>query len=710
MNKINIFKTSLLVFAVGAILSCTDSFLDREPLSVLTPEVFYTEESQLASFGNYYLRSLPSQSYFTDINVCRPLSRDLYYFYVSDIYTDNQANFQTTQRYFTEHSDHMTGDDQLDNFFSRLYAMNWFLQTTLPRLKEGTLSGNQTNCSYYIGEIYMLRAWITWYAQISYGDLPIITRTLPDDKEVLIEASKRQPRNEVARWMLADLDSAIMYMPDNGSTPAGKQLPGKYVALHIKSRIALFEATWLKYFKNTPFVPNGPGWPGAATHPNYQFPAGSIDNEINWFLDQAMAAAEQVADNYPLMENTGLLPQDAADPKNPYFDMLCNATDYTNYSEVLAYREYSQALGLTHNGVQSANLANDQAGMTRALVESFVMKNGLPIYAANSGYKGDDYIEDVPVDRDDRLRLWLKLPNQVNVLFNLSAMATGQVNEPPFPLLTLGDWMRYNTGYTSRKGASQDGAQMSPKSHVAWLPSPMFRSAEAMLNYIEAYYEKNGAIGGKADQYWRALRRRANVDEDYNKTIAATDMQKEAATGNWACYSGGKLVDPTLFNIRRERNSEMWGEDCRKFDIRRWRAMDQLINYKDKNGFGYQPEGIKLWTADGKPGKNHEAYYAARALELQLTGANANYAELTYGETGSVSSPDKSQYLRPFQLSTGFNMYQGMMWKMAWYLYPIGLGRMLDASPVDGDITQSSIYQNPGWSLESSRPAEDLNW
>ena len=45
---------------------------------------------------------------------------------------------------------------------------------------------------------------------ISYLEIfPIIIHPLPDDKEALSEASKRSPRNEVARFILSDLDKAI---------------------------------------------------------------------------------------------------------------------------------------------------------------------------------------------------------------------------------------------------------------------------------------------------------------------------------------------------------------------------------------------------------------------------------------------------------------------------------------------------------------------
>ena len=73
------------------------------------------------------------------------------------------------------------------------------------------------------------------------GDFPIITRTLPDNKDTLIEVSKRRPRNEVARFIISDLDKAISLM--NNNPVGGKTRLTKNVALLLKARVALFEAT-----------------------------------------------------------------------------------------------------------------------------------------------------------------------------------------------------------------------------------------------------------------------------------------------------------------------------------------------------------------------------------------------------------------------------------------------------------------------------------
>ena len=66
----------------------------------------------------------------------------------------------------------------------------------------------------------------------------------------------------------------------------------------------------------------------------------------------------------------------------------------------------------------------------------------------------------------------------------------------------------------------------------------IYRGVEAYLNYLEAYYLRNGKVDGKAAQYWTAIRKRGGVDTDYEKTIRNTDMSKEV---DWAKYSGSTL-------------------------------------------------------------------------------------------------------------------------------------------------------------------------
>lgn len=52
---------------------------------------------------------------------------------------------------------------------------------------------------------------------------------------------------------------------------------------------------------------------------------------------------------------------------------------------------------------------------------------------------------------------------------------------------------------------------------------------------MEADYELNNSLDANSDKYWKALRSRAGMDTDYQKTINATDLSKEL---DFARYSG----------------------------------------------------------------------------------------------------------------------------------------------------------------------------
>jgi hypothetical protein len=669
----------------SVLFGCND-FLDREPLSEITPESYLTEESQLAAYANYiYVDVMPSHEDVGGAGI-----------FAADRHTDFQADRGYNNRYVpgewkTPSANGTVNAVGIQWEFSWIFSCNYFLENVLPKFEAGAISGSPDNIRHYIGEIYVLRAYEYFKKLQEFGDYPIITTVLPDEKEALVEASKRSPRNEVARFILSDLDTAIPMLLE--TAPDGKKNRiSKATAQMIKSRVALFEGTWLKYFKGTAFVPNGSGWPGSSKDYNagYQYPSGSIDNEINWFLDQAIEASAAVADKFTLVENTGTLQQSLSEPVNPYHNLFGDE-DMSGYSEVIMWRRYDMSLGVTNGAQQYAQLGNNFAGPTRGMVDSYLMANGLPIYAPGSGYKGDDYLSTAREGRDGRLWLWLKEPGQINVLI-VNAAGTHSTPIEIIPDITEGNgaW-GYSTGYAIRKGNNYD--QKHGGNHLGWVGAISFRSSEAMLNYMEAYYERHGTLDGKADGYWRALRNRAKVDPDYNKTIAATVMAEEAKT-NWAAYSAGQLVDPTLFNIRRERSSELVAEGFRYRDLRRWRSMDQMITTP------FHIEGFKLWGP-------MEKWYT----EPETTGYIYNATELIYGldnPAANVSSPELSQYLRPHEISSKSLVLNGYRWTMAHYLTPIAYNHFQISSPDGVSVANSPIYQNPGWPLAPNEGASDL--
>ncbi len=652
-------NSTLVLFAFSIMLVSCNKLLDKEPTSQISPEKYLNEASQLGYYANgLYTSILPSHNNY---NLT----------FVADQYTDNQA-------YIAPSSKYIKGSWTVPNsgswYFKNIYDCNYFLERVLPRQKDGEITGNTAEINQYIGEVYFLRAYEYFVRYQQYGDFPIVKTTLPDDQKVLTEASKRSPRNEVARFILSDLDKALEMMSENFESRHTRI--NRNCALLLKSRVALYEGTFLKYFKGTAFVPKGSDWPGAGKEYNasYSYPSGSIDDEINWFLDQAIEAAAQLADKVVLTENTGTVQQNAEEPANPYMDMF-SGTDLSNYPEVLLWRQYDKGMGFTNGCGEWGNRGNLGAGLTRGMVDGFLMANGLPIYASGSGYCGDEYIADVRKNRDGRLFVFLKEPGQKNSIDEYEG-ASQAVPVEPYPNLFGSDFSRvYSTGYSIRKGNPLNQIHLVgiAGSYVA---SITFRGVEALLNYIEASYERNGSLDNKAIGYWQAIRERAKVDTDIYKTIDATDVNLES-TNDWGAYSAGKLIDPVLYNIRRERRCELMAEGLREMDLQRWRAMDQLIDTP------YHIEGFKIWG--------------------QMRGWYGS--QLKYGsQDANVSAPTRSKYLRPYEKSEMSEAYDGLTFAMAHYLQPISIQEMILTSE-DGTVSGSVIYQNPCWPNESGAAA-----
>lgn len=654
----------IAIVGIAFITSGCNDFLNREPLSEVTPSKYLWREADLAAYtvARY---DFPTHGGWG----------------VGTFGIDNGTDNQLTANYSNIWAPGQWRVPQSGGGwnFDDIYQVNYFLDVVIPRWKAGKLKGNERNIKHYIGEAYFLRAYEYFQKVRQFGDFPIVKKTLKDEMETLIAHSKRQPRNKVVHFILSDLDSAIALL--RTSPPGGKNRISKDAALLFKSRVALYEATWYIYHRGTPFVPGGPGWPGEGHFKNFSI---NLDKEIDFFLTEAMKAASKVADKIPLTTNT-LATTNVANPgynssNNPYFEMFASK-NLDKYDEVILWRDYSREKGVIHYVNHYINRNGGNTGYTRAFVDNFLMQNGLPIYAAGSGYAGDDYLKSVKKNRDTRLQLFMKAPGELRYLDKKDDKGNPIVTD--YPLITGLESERCITGYCVKKGMSYIYKQSYKGGSTTG--SIVFRAVEAYLNYIEASYLKLGHINGKADQYWRAIRRRAGVNPNYMVTVQATNMQKEAEN-DLAAYSHGKLLtDKVLYNIRRERRSEFIAEGMRMFDLKRWRALDQL---KDDP---WIPEGFKLW------GPMQNWYSDDELVEPGEAG------------TPTVSSHKESKYLRPYRinLNNGNFVKDGYSWAYAHYLSPIAVEHLLITIPQGKTGAENSvIYQNPGWPTQAGAGAK----
>ena len=122
-----------------------------------------------------------------------------------------------------------------------------------------------------------------------------------------------------------------------------------------------------------------------------------------------------------------------------------------------------------------------------------------------------------------------------------------------------------------------------------------------------------------------------------------------------------KTVSPTLYSIRRERRCELIAEGLRLDDIKRWRSLDNLVQY--------HPEGINLWD------KMYEMYGKAQIDENLISQAHV------------------SKYIRPLQISSTSVAYDGYTFPKPHYLEPIPISEFLLVE----SVSTGKLYQNPGW-------------
>lgn len=656
---------ALIGLVTLGLTSCND-FLDQEPLSSLSPESFYTDEGQVQAASNkLYQDIMPNHETWN------------YGYYSYDNGTDNQTNKNPGGRFAKDLW--LVGNTNSSWSWGNVRNVNYQLNQVLTKYQAKQIAGTEANIRQVIGEMYFFRAYAYFELLKKFGDLPILTQALPDDESVLVAANMRQPRNEVARFIIANLDTAMTYLnPSNSDrtrvTPNAAKL--------FKSRVALYEGTWETNFKNTPFVPNGPGWPGKSKNPNYQYPTGSVEAEAKFFLQIAANSAEEIAEKYKgtLKVNNGVLPQHPGQ-SNPYMEIWGN-NDGSKVPEIIMWRQYSKA-----NGGNFVEIATEQdnknTSFTRGLIDCFLMKDGKPTY--NSEYEYcDTGVVSVRTNRDPRLTVFLKAPGDTNCFKNLTnTVATDYRPIEVVPMIWNDTQGGQCTGYNLRKGTMFDRSQCIRNESENILV--IFRATEALLNYIEAEYMLTGNLSGKVLEYWQDVRRAAGFTGSAvnpQTTIDATDMTKE--TLDWGAYTAGHLLtDKTLYNIRRERRCEFIAEGLRDMDLKRWRSFDQLIEHP------YHIEGFHLYNTP------IEHWYDE--IELVNDGSTSAF----------VSSPELSEYIRPHEVTKHNNsFYNGLTWMMAHYLEYVPLRQFLLTAPDHSTMADSPLYQNPYWPMEAGEPAQ----
>jgi hypothetical protein len=206
-------KTIYLIFGFLISVMMISCDLDRIPEDTMSPETFFSSESELELWTNYFYNQFDNAESLTGLNADDNIDNAL-----GDLMMGQRSPF-----------------DESGWSWSMLRSINYYLQ-------------NSSNCDdeevrkSYDGVAYFFRAYFYFNKVRRYGDVPWYNQVLTSaDAELLF-----QPRDDRALVMdsvISDLDKAIEMLP----TTKSAERVTKWTALALKSRVALYEGTFRKY-------------------------------------------------------------------------------------------------------------------------------------------------------------------------------------------------------------------------------------------------------------------------------------------------------------------------------------------------------------------------------------------------------------------------------------------------------------------------------
>lgn len=383
-----------------------------------------------------------------------------------------------------------------------------------------------------------------------YGGVPWVEHQITDqDTDILY--GPRDTRDVVASNILSNLQEAIATIKEEGD---GDNTVNPDVARALLSRFALFEGTWRRY--------HGLG-------------------DADTYLNACKTASQKLIEKYTTL--------------HPIYDQVYNSENLAGVAGILLYKSYIID-ELTHWVSTDTRSTNNKYDITRKGIDMFLTKNGLPIYNVNNTqYQGDkDYYAEFR-DRDTRLLVMTPPPYKVNGSGGQTFTLTGNpADEEYFEVLKS-----ITTGYPYKElpdrnwsgrvtGVVPNFTDLTPtqtgngyrfwkiyNDHNDRVSSadindcPLFRIGEVMLNYAEASFEL-----GQFDQ--------AIADVTINKLRARGDVAPMTIAQITADFDPKRdpSIDPVLWEIRRERAIELFGDGFRREDLRRWKKMDYAAEVK----------------------------------------------------------------------------------------------------------------------------------
>ena len=666
--------------------SCNDEFLEKYPLTSLTEQNSFREYNGFKAFMYPCYDLFFTTAIRTNFNTMHCGSQFYGDFYAGILSNrDNPTGNGYAYRTITPTT---TGNGWDFSYIRRINIMLSHVQD------EGVLTEAEQKHWESVGRFF--RAW--WYMELvdRFGDVPWVDHVLSDTSEEIY--GERTPRATVVKNICDDFEFAIANMGDSskdGSNPVTAD-----AARAAYSRFLLREGTWAKYH-------------------------GLAGEDATALLNKCISVSAELMAKYPALykgvdtKNPGtgygeLWTTDnlSGVPGVIFYQEYVDAMKMhrgNDYEHIAAHYtdvpQHTVDMFLMNNGKPIANAASGyEGGKGTDIYAEFQNRdprmylNIQPPYAvaANSGaydgvnsfptwkylQAGDKVGSTNYVVKDDaeaaKLRQFIDMmgANELCVrggAFGGQGMKRcpgqnwGAALTPSSPNLSNSGsvaYMKSRTGYYFWKNYDM-WEYATGSSAYCIADKPIFKIEEVLLNYAEAKFEVNAFDQSVADATINLLRRRVGMPDMVVADITADfDPNRDKGNAPWLTGTISKYeVAPVLWEIRRERIIELFGEGFGFYDVRRWGKADYYINR--------QPCGIYIADAsipfgNGTYGGTYVDYEA-----IQKTG-----------KATASTTPGGWIYTAPSPLE------QGGGWIDTYYLMMV---------PTNEIVLNPKLTQNPGY-------------
>ena len=503
MKLKKLFIYTAIAASITGLASCQD-ILDQEPLDSFTDETVWGDLSIAELYLNdQYTKLMPETA-----KGVRFAS------YTDELYQKHKYGSENyTQGFLSPDQSNIGWDDTTwdpwYDYYDYIAKINLFLE------KIDDVPGDDNYRNTLKGQALFLRAWNYHMLYGLYGRIVIVDHTF--DLDHTFGEERRADLDEVADFIVKDLDQAAAYLKDADYSEADLGRATQGAALALKSRVLLWKASPLFG------TPSREKWQAAAD-------AAKAVIDLGTYYLKPVSNSEEYAALF-------------CDPNNPevIFEKLFDPKFGAGNN--IAYLH--QAPMGPYNGYQGWGTLDP----THEVVAKFQLKDGTHV-------EFPEYTEEYP---------WADREIRFNANYLLDGDMWGYGNDHRELELFLGDpeagtsagrnskenyesewWNVTETGYYMRKFLDPNFDMTGTTMHKT--PWFFLRLSEVYLNYAEAQIELGN--NGEALTYINKIRNRALLPDATGADI-------------WAEYE-------------YERQMELLFEGQRFFDIRRWKKLEEI--------------------------------------------------------------------------------------------------------------------------------------